>query len=1049
MKSFHCACVVVSWILIFGSAPEQILGQAGSSRPSSGSAILSDHIPKQEKWFQRGRIIPGQSAAAQRYRAHLQKIQMRASRAGTPSSPATITESWIPLGPAPIKSDASGMGIQDYGWVSGRATSVAIDPADPSGNTVYIGGAYGGVWKSINAGSQSTNPANVQWAPVTDNQATLAVGSIAIQPQLTSANPANSVILVGTGETDGSTDSYYGLGILRSPDAGITWTLATQDTTQTRSFAGLGFSKIAFSTVSPNLVVAAAAAASEGIAEGLENPVAVNRGIYYSTDGGVSWTYASVTDGASAPDPGSVSSVVYDAVAGEFVAAISLHGFYSSTNGSQWTRLANQPGIGLTTTACPAHTATPSACPIYRGEISVVPGRNEMYVWYVDANDNDQGIWQSTNGGLSWVQISDAGITNCGDVFGGCGTSQGSYNLALAAVPDGSATDLYAGAVNLYKCVITAASPSCTGTGSNTFLNLTHVYGCSSIALVHPNQHAIASLLVNNAAEDALYFANDGGIYRALDGYTDLLTGSCGGSNQFDSLNLTLGSMTQFVSFSQSSSDPDVILGGAGDNGAPASTDAEGNSSWSNVNAGDGGYTAISPANEDEWFVATPPDSVSGVNIFGCVTGINCHTDDFVNNQIVSSGTVGGDAGAFYMPYILDPQNSAELLVGTCRVWRGPSTGGTFSLLSNNFESGGSAICSGNETNLVRSLAAGGTVLNGFSNVIYAGTDGFGPLLGTSPTGGHVWVSTDAADGSALWRDQTGAINPDNFPISGIAIDTSDISGMTAYATIMGFHVSHVWQTITGGASWTDFTANLPDAPVNAIVVDPGTSPTTGTIYVGTDAGVFFSSTGAANWSEVGPSSGQAGFLPNVAVTALQIFDNQQMKRMRASTYGRGIWELNLITTPDFQIDVAQNPLTVFAGESAVFAGTITALNGYASVVSLSCTSGATVAPQNCLVAPRTLTPASLGSGLTVTASGPAGNYLFNLHGIGADPNTVTRDLALSLSVVDFNLTPLSPASIAVTPPNNTAPVTFQVLAYGAFDGVVTLSCLGFRRRHM
>jgi hypothetical protein len=67
--------------LIFGSAPEQILGQAGSSRPSSGPAILLDHAPKQEKWFQRGRIIPGHSAAALRYRAHLQKMQMRASRA--------------------------------------------------------------------------------------------------------------------------------------------------------------------------------------------------------------------------------------------------------------------------------------------------------------------------------------------------------------------------------------------------------------------------------------------------------------------------------------------------------------------------------------------------------------------------------------------------------------------------------------------------------------------------------------------------------------------------------------------------------------------------------------------------------------------------------------------------------------------------------------------------------------------------------------------------------------------------------------------------------
>ncbi len=158
---------------------------------------------------------------------------------------------WTPLGPAPLASDASGIGLQDYGPVSGRATAVAIDPADATGNTVYVGAAYGGVWKSTNAGTASPNPASVNWTALTDNQPTLAVGAIAIQPQLTSPDASKSVVLVGTGETNSSGDSYYGLGILRSADAGHSWTLISQDSTGTRSFAGLGFSKIAFSTVNP------------------------------------------------------------------------------------------------------------------------------------------------------------------------------------------------------------------------------------------------------------------------------------------------------------------------------------------------------------------------------------------------------------------------------------------------------------------------------------------------------------------------------------------------------------------------------------------------------------------------------------------------------------------------------------------------------------------------------------------------------------------------------------------------------------------------------
>ena len=73
-------------------------------------------------------------------------------------------------------------------------------------------------------------------------------------------------MLAGTGETNSSADSYYyGLGILRSIDGGKSWTLISQDISGSRSFAGLGFSQIAFSTANPNLAVAGAGSASEGI----------------------------------------------------------------------------------------------------------------------------------------------------------------------------------------------------------------------------------------------------------------------------------------------------------------------------------------------------------------------------------------------------------------------------------------------------------------------------------------------------------------------------------------------------------------------------------------------------------------------------------------------------------------------------------------------------------------------------------------------------------------------------------------------------------------
>ena len=835
-----CVAIAVVFFLAFNQA--LVLGQ-GTKIKSEYDPIADtdrDQPALRDQWFMRGRTIPGQATAALRYRAHLQKMQMRAAQMAASQNQAltafsegfTAPTGWTPLGPAPLASDATGFGSQDYDWVSGRATAVALDQADLTGNTVYVGGAYGGVWKSTNAGPLSLDPANVTWTPVIDNQATLAVGAIAVQPQLSNPDPTQSVLLVGTGETNSSGDSYYGLGILRSADAGNTWTLITQDSTRTRSFAGMGFSKLAFSTTNPNLVVAAAAAASQGVSENLENPNTVNRGIYYSTDGGILWTYASMKDSNVTIDPGSATSVAFNSGAGKFVAAMRYHGIYSSSDGVTWTRLAIQPGPELDAGSCPAHTST--SCPIYRGEIAVVPGRNEMYVWYVDGNDVDQGIWKTTNGGTSWTKLTDTGITNCGDSLDSCGTSQGFYNLELAAVPNGAtSTDLYAGTINLYKCTITSSSPTCGGTGSNKFLNLTHVYGCppnfGSIAQVHPDQHGVDFMVVNSQA--IMYFANDGGIYRALDGYTGLTTGTCGGSNLFDSLNRTLGSMTQFVSFSQHPTDPNTILGGTQDNGSPATASAQSNTSWLNVNNGDGGYNEINPNNPTEWFTAN-----INVSIQKCSSGIACHAQDFP--IIVDNSTLSGDSGAFYTPYILDPQNSGELLVGTCQVWRGTTTGTGFVLLSPNFESG-VGTCSGNEVNVVRSLAAGGPKdANNFSNVIYAGTDGSGPLL---PGGGHLWVSTNAAGGIGTWAERASGINPSGFPISGVAIDSSDATGQTAYLSIMGFHVSHVWKTSNAGQSWTDFTANLPDSPANAVVVD---SSAPGTVYVATDVGVFSSSTG-------------------------------------------------------------------------------------------------------------------------------------------------------------------------------------------------------------
>jgi hypothetical protein len=1014
-------------------------------------------------WNHRGRGSIGSAGtpAALRARAYRQKMAMRAARTAhlqigalrgshsiskSPTAPTTIV--WAPMGPSPLASDATGDGMQDYNWVSGRATSVVIDPADGTGNTVLVGGAYGGLWKSTNAGSQSLSPAAVVWQPLIDDQPTLAVGAIAIQPG------NSNLILVGTGETNSSGDSYYGLGILRSADGGQTWTQITGvGQSPDSTFLGVGFSKIAFSTAIPNLVVAATAADS-GLYVGLEQDAnSTARGLFFSADGGATWNHATLSDGAV---PSSATSVIYNpgqGANGTFYAFIRRHGLYYSTDGQHFTPLAAQPIAGMSSANCPTNSNA-TACPIYRGETAVVPGRNEMYAWMVDVQPDpqpsgsanpvatDEGIWQTMDGGVTWTQIPDNGIPNCGDsAFGpnsGCGVEDGWYTLELAAIPNNAGTDIYAGAVNLYKCTLTGGTTCSQG----DWINLTHAYGCNpgplgAPAHVHPNQHALAFATVNSTAPG--YFAHDGGISRTLDGYSGLNSGSCTGTNQFDSLSQTLSSMTEFVSFSADPTNPDVMLGGTQGNGSPKTSIATSSGTWFNALGGDGALTAINPATPTEWFAANPY-----VDILKCESGIDCDDSGFV--QVVGSNDLGGDQGAYNTPYILDPQNTTELLVGTCRVWRISTSGSAPQQLSNDFDTLGRGVCTGNETNLVDALAAGGpTDANGNSKVVYAVTNGIGPQAGpvTGIPGGAVWATTNA--GVTPMTNVTQNVNPNGYAISTVAMDSSDATGNTAYLGIMGFSTRtfptrHVWKTTNAGSGWADWSGSgataLPDAPVNALVVDTQEA----LIYAGTDVGVFVSSTTAASWTEVGPMPGPgiSGFLPNAPVTALQLFiPDANTKTLLASTYGRGIWNYALVTAPGYRNVILFSPQTIFPTQTAVFSGTLTAQGGYASAVNLSC-GGA--APAVCTVSPSSATPTATYS---VTAGGSPGDYIFGAHAVGTDDNAITHDAPITLHVVDFDLTAPAPNSVFVAQNGTSATSTFQVTAAASFAEAVTLSCSG------
>ncbi len=125
----------------------------------------------------------------------------------------------------------------------------------------------------------------------------------------------------------------------------------------------------------------------------------------------------------------------------------------------------------LSTAACPAQSTSNSyTCPIYRAEITAVPGATRCMSgsFHLSSTGSpvDGGIWQSLNGGASWTAITDTGITNCGDIDG-CGVQQGYYNLELLAVPNGGGDGSVCRRGQSLQVLDHHANPTCAATASS------------------------------------------------------------------------------------------------------------------------------------------------------------------------------------------------------------------------------------------------------------------------------------------------------------------------------------------------------------------------------------------------------------------------------------------------------------------------------------------------------------------------------------------------------------------------------------------------------
>ena len=367
------------FVLILAST---LLGalQPAAAQPIPDTPRLRWEFFYQKRAYPFDRIPAGAVARARSQAAALQSNLFLAP-------PPIAGSQWTSIGPEGIPINTRAIG---------RLTAIAVHPSDP--NTIYVGGAQGGVWKTTNGGTS--------WIPTTDGECSLAMGWIAIDP----VDP--NIIYAGTGEQHFSGDSYYGCGLLRSTDGGANWTQLGGSVFQTST----GGARISRVVIDPS---------TAGTVATTRLYVASDFGLYVSTDGGASFTLSRsglATDVVMDPtDP----AVLY--------AAIYNTGVYKTVNsGTAWTLMP-----------------TGFATSMRRINLAIAPSAPDTLYASVQSSGSDlAGIWRTTDGAVTWSK-STATNASCGN--------QCWYDMAIAVDPS-NPNIVYFGGVTLYKSTDGAGS---------------------------------------------------------------------------------------------------------------------------------------------------------------------------------------------------------------------------------------------------------------------------------------------------------------------------------------------------------------------------------------------------------------------------------------------------------------------------------------------------------------------------------------------------------------------------------------------------------------
>ncbi len=641
-------------------------------------------------------------------------------------------------------------------------------------------------------------------------------------------------------------------GIFKSTDSGDSWEQVFEDA------ATISIGDLAIDPNNPDIIYAGTGESNSSSYSFLGD------GIYKSIDGGDTWDHIGLENsgyiGRIIVDYNN-SDRVYVAACGYLFSHGGQRGIYRSLDGGEtWDDIlfVNDSTSGIDIVQ---HPEDPDI--LYATMWERRRGLN-----YRHSFGDGSGVWKTTDGGDNWTELTN-GLPTGNDV-GRIGVDISKSN------PDVLYTfyDMPSQEVRVYRTENGGSDWTRTNDASLDEMNSSFGWYFGQIRVdptdedivyvmgveLHRTTNGGSSYTViadyNNTHEihvdhHAMYIdENTGRIFEGNDGgfyYSDDL-----GDNWTKINNL---SITQFYFIEVDYQNPAKMLGGTQDNGTVMTV----------------------TGNTDDWFRILGGD------------GFYCLVDYQDNNNVYAEYQYGGlyksENGGYSFNYIgwemyydrtnwmaplaIDPVEHETLYFGTYRIWKTTDGGDDWNTISGDLTKGGSG---GFHT--ITTIAV--SEVN--NNIIVVGS-----------ADGRVHITEN--DGST-WNDISAGL-PNRW-ITRVATDPLDEN--TIYATVSGFRwgepLPHVYKSTDLGQNWIDISGNLPELPVNVIAIDP---ENTERIFVGTDAGVFYTEDGGQNWESL------KGNIPNAPIVGMDL--HNPTRTLIIGTYGISAYRFDL----DQLVDVTES----------------------------------------------------------------------------------------------------------------------------------------------